>query len=53
MIVGAIKRELTENMALTIKIIYSLLRAKFLDINHSYSRIWQDREEAIAIFFVS
>jgi hypothetical protein len=47
MIVCAIKRELAENMTLTIKTICALLRAKFLGVNPSYSKIWRGREKAI------
>jgi hypothetical protein len=39
MIVGAIKKELAEDMTLTIKIICALLRAKFSGVNPSYSKI--------------
>jgi hypothetical protein len=36
MIAGAIKQELADDMTLTIKIIFALLRAKFSDVNPSY-----------------
>jgi hypothetical protein len=39
MIVGAIKKELTENMTLIIKTICTLIRANFMGVNHSYSKI--------------
>jgi hypothetical protein len=51
MIVGAIKKELAEDMTLTIKTICALLRVKLLGVNPSYSKIWRGHEEAIAQFF--
>jgi hypothetical protein len=53
MIAGAIKRELAEDMTLTIKIICALLRAKFSDVNPPYSKIWRCREEVITQFLKS
>jgi hypothetical protein len=53
MITGAIKRELAEDMTLTIKTTHALLRAKLLCVNHFYSKIWHYREEAITQIFVS
>jgi hypothetical protein len=53
MITGAIKRELAEDMTLTIKTICALLRAKFSGVNLSYSKIWRGREEAIVQIFGS
>jgi hypothetical protein len=50
-IVGAIKRELAEDMTLTIKTICALLRVKLLGVNPSYSKIWRGHEEAITHFF--
>jgi NADH:ubiquinone oxidoreductase subunit E len=46
MIVGAIKKELTEDMTLTIKTICAILRTKFSGVNSFYSMIWRGREEA-------
>jgi hypothetical protein len=40
MIVDAIKRELIEDITLKIKTIHALLRAKFLGVNPSYSKVW-------------
>jgi hypothetical protein len=39
MIAGVIKRELAEDMTLTIKTICALLREKISDVNPSYSKI--------------
>jgi hypothetical protein len=47
MIARTIKRELVEDMTLTIKIIRALLRVKILDVNPSYSKIWRGRKEII------
>jgi hypothetical protein len=43
MIAGAIKKELEEDMTLTIKTICALLIAKFSGVNPSYSKIWRGR----------
>jgi hypothetical protein len=53
MIDGAIKRELANDMTLTIKIICALLRAKFSGVNPSYFEIWRGREEIITQNFGS
>jgi hypothetical protein len=47
MIAAAIKKDLTEDMTLTIKTLCALLRAKFPGVNHSHSKIWRGREKAI------
>jgi hypothetical protein len=48
-----LKRELAEDMTLTIKIICVLLKANFSGVNPSYSKIWRGHDEAIAQKFGS
>jgi hypothetical protein len=47
MVAWAIKRDLAEDMNCTIKGICAILRAKFMGVTPSYSKIWRGREKAI------
>jgi hypothetical protein len=51
MIAGVIKRDLAEDMNSTIKVIRAILRAFFLNVTPSYSKVWHCWEEVVAQIF--